>query len=194
MHLGQMQKLIDWLRNLNPKKRKQLYLAAGLVAILLGVLLSNSSAPKVEKALAQQGDNFTVSGEIYIHVVGEVEEPGLYELSYGARVRDVIDAAGGFTGLAVESSINLARLVSDVEQVVILAQSQMATDSADGFISLNRASSSQLESLPGIGPALAGRILAYRDEIGSFASVGQLLEVTGIGSTLFSQLESLITL
>jgi competence protein ComEA len=194
MHLGQMQKLIDWLRNLNPKKRKQLYLAAGLVAILLGVLLSNSSAPKVEKALAQQGDNFTVSGEIYIHVVGEVEEPGLYELSYGARVRDVIDAAGGFTGLAVESSINLARLVSDGEQVVILAQSQMATDSADGFISLNRASSSQLESLPGIGPALAGRILAYRDEIGSFASVGQLLEVTGIGSTLFSQLESLITL
>ena len=194
MHLGQMQKLIDWLRNLNPKKRKQLYLAAGLVAILLGVLLSNSSAPKVEKALAQQGDNFTVSGEIYMHVVGEVEEPGLYELSYGARVRDVIDAAGGFTGLAVESSINLARLVSDGEQVVILAQSQMATDSADGFISLNRASSSQLESLPGIGPALAGRILAYRDEIGSFASVGQLLEVTGIGSTLFSQLESLITL
>ena len=70
----------------------------------------------------------------------------------------------------------------------------MATDSSLGFISLNRASSSQLESLPGIGPALAGRILAYRDEIGSFASVEQLLEVTGIGSKLFEEIKGSITL
>ena len=189
-----MQKLFQWLKALDPKKRKQLYLAGGLVAILFGVLFSNSSVPKVEQALVQQSENFTVSGEIYIHVVGEVLDPGLYELSYGARVRDVIDAAGGFTALAVQSSVNLARLVSDGEQVVILAESQMATDSTDGFISLNRANSSQLESLPGVGPALAGRILAYRDEIGSFASIEQLLEVTGIGSKLFENIKSSITL
>jgi len=189
-----MQKILQWLNALDSKKRKQLYLAGGLVAILLGVLLSNSSAPKVQDAIVQQSENFTVSGEIFIHVVGEVLEPGLYELSYGSRVRDVIDAAGGFTALAVKSSVNLARLVSDGEQVVILAESQMATDSDQGFISLNRASSSQLESLPGIGPALAGRILAYRDEIGSFASVEQLLEVTGIGSKLFEDIRGSITL
>jgi competence protein ComEA len=189
-----MQKILQWLNALDSKKRKQLYLAGGLVAILLGVLLSNSSAPKVQDAIVQQSENFTVSGEVFIHVVGEVLEPGLYELAYGSRVRDVIDAAGGFTTLAVHSSVNLARLVSDGEQVVILAESQMATDSGQGFISINRASSSQLESLPGIGPALAGRILAYRDEIGSFASVEQLLEVTGIGSKLFDGIRGSITL
>jgi competence protein ComEA len=189
-----MQKILQWLNALDSKKRKQLYLAGGLVAILLGVLLSNSGAPKVQDAIVQQSENFTVSGEVFIHVVGEVIEPGLYELSYGSRVRDVIDAAGGFTDSAVQSSVNLARLVSDGEQVVILAESQMATDSSLGFISLNRASSSQLESLPGIGPALAGRILAYRDEIGSFASIEQLLEVTGIGSKLFEEIKGFITL
>ena len=189
-----MQKILKWLNALDSKKRMQLYLAGGLVAILLGVLLSNSSAPKVQDAIVQQSENFTVSGEIFIHVVGEVFEPGLYELSYGSRVRDVIDAAGGFTTLAVQSSVNLARLISDGEQVVILAESQMATDSGQGFISLNRASSSQLEILPGIGPALAGRILAYREEIGSFASVEQLLEVTGIGSKLFEDIRGSITL
>jgi len=189
-----MQKVLDWLNSLEPKKRKQLYLGAGLVALLFGVLLSNTSSPKPEEAAEGSSGNFTVSGEIFIHVVGEVTEPGLYELDYGSRVRDVIAAAGGFTSEAVESSVNLARLVSDGEQVVILAESQMATSETDGFISLNRATSSQLESLPGIGPALAGRILAYRDEIGSFASVDQLREVTGIGSKLFGQLKANLTL
>ncbi|MDG2496758.1 MAG: ComEA family DNA-binding protein [Aquiluna sp.] len=189
-----MQKVLDWLTGLESKKRKQLYFALGLVALLFGVLLSNTSSPKPEQAVESSGGSFTVSGEIFVHVVGEVSQPGLYELDYGSRVRDVVAAAGGFTSDAVESSVNLARLVYDGEQVVILAESQMATAESDGFISLNRATSSQLETLPGIGPALAGRILAYRDEIGSFASVDQLLEVTGIGSKLFEQLKVNLTL
>lgn len=189
-----MQKILEWLKSLEPKKRKQLFLTAGLVGLLFGVLLSNTNGPKVEPTKQADSGNFKVSGEIFIHVVGEVLTPGLYELSYGARVRDVIDAAGGFGPDAVQSSVNLARLVSDGEQVVVLADSQMATETSGGFISLNRATSSQLEDLPGIGPALAGRIIDYRNEIGSFASVDQLLEVTGIGAKLFSQLQSQLTL
>lgn len=189
-----MQKILDWLNALEHKRRKQLILTVALVGLLFGVLLSNTSAPEAEEAPIDQAGSFSVSGEIFIHVVGEVQNPGLFELSYGARVRDVIDAAGGFTADAVQSSVNLARLVSDGEQVVILADSQMATATNDGFISLNRATSSQLEQLPGIGPALAGRIIDYRAEIGSYASVEQLLEVTGIGAKLFSQLENQLTL
>ena len=94
----------------------------------------------------------------------------------------------------MQSSVNLARLVSDGEQVVVLAESQMATDSRGGFISLNKATAAQLEELPGIGPALSARIIAYRDQIGSFASVEQLLEVTGIGAKLFEQLKQKLTL
>jgi len=76
-----MQKVLDWLNSLEPKKRKQLYLGAGLVALLFGVLLSNTSSPKPEEAAEGSSGNFTVSGEIFIHVVGEVTEPGLYELT-----------------------------------------------------------------------------------------------------------------
>ena len=70
-----MQKILQWLNALDSKKRKQLYLVGGLVAILLGVLLSNSSAPKVQDAIVQQSENFTVSGDVFIHVVGEVLSP-----------------------------------------------------------------------------------------------------------------------
>jgi len=189
-----MQKLIDWLKSLDPKKRKQLILASILVGLLFGVLLSNNAAPQAPEAAPEQSGSFSISGEIFIHVVGEVQAPGLYEVSYGARVRDVVEAAGGFTDAAVQSSVNLARLVSDGEQVVVLAESQMATDSRGGFISLNKATAAQLEELPGIGPALSARIIAYRDQIGSFASVEQLLEVTGIGAKLFDQLKQKLTL
>ena len=189
-----MQKLIDWLKSLEPKKRKQLILAAILVGLLFGVLLSNNAAPQAPEAAPEQSGSFSISGEIFIHVVGEVQAPGLYEVNYGARVRDVVEAAGGFTDAAVQSSVNLARLVSDGEQVVVLAESQMATDSRSGFISLNRATAAQLEELPGIGPALSARIIAYRDQIGSFASVEQLLEVAGIGAKLFEQLKQKLTL
>ena len=189
-----MEKLRSWWVELNPRLRKQLLMAFGIVGLLAGVLLSQNSQSELADFKEQPSSITKISGEIFVHVVGEVENPGLYELSGGSRVPDAIAFAGGMTGEAVQDSVNLARMLSDGEQVVVLAKSQMAGDQGQGFISLNRASASQLESLSGVGPALAGRIIEYREKIGSFADLSQLREVSGIGQKLFDSISKQLSL
>jgi len=147
---------------------------------------------------------------VYVHVVGEVQRPGVYEINAGSRVLAAIEAAGGATELAVLSALNLARPLTDGEQIVVpdsagAAESQQASSSigappAAGIadtsappINLNTADQGTLETLPRVGPALAERILAWREEHGGFESVEQLLSVSGIGQKTFEQLQTLVT-
>jgi competence protein ComEA len=125
---------------------------------------------------------------VIVHVVGQVAKPGVVELEDGARVMDAIDAAGGVTSSADIQSLNLARIVVDGEQVYVpeygeevvpSALSSQAT--ATGPISLSRADQATLETLPGVGPALATRIIAFREAHGPFQSVSDVLAVSGIG-------------
>jgi competence protein ComEA len=109
-------------------------------------------------------------------------------------VQDAISAAGGFSEDAVQHSVNLARVLSDGEQLVILGPGDLSDGVSGGLISLNRANESQLDELPGVGPALASRILDYRQELGSFSDIRQLREVRGIGEKLFAQIKDLVTL
>lgn len=129
---------------------------------------------------------------VFVHVVGEVIRPGIYELAAGSRVADAVAAAGGITETALDSSVNLARVLSDGEQIFV--RSQFTTEADDPIVSLNRASAKSLESLPGVGPALAARIVEWRDRNGSFSAIEQLLEVSGIGAKLFENLKDLVTL
>jgi competence protein ComEA len=85
-------------------------------------------------------------------------------------------------------------MVSDGEQIVVLAKGQIASGSSGGFISLNSADQEQLESLPGVGPSLASAIIEYRSQIGSFADLEQLREVSGIGPKLFAKIITQLTL
>jgi competence protein ComEA len=129
------------------------------------------------------------SGELYVHVLGAVEHPGLYVLDLDARLVDALAAAGGTTDDADLASVNLARLLADGEQIVVpvvgAAQNQPgAAAPADDLIDLNTADQTALESLPRIGPALAERIIAWREENGRFQSVDDLLAVPGIGEKL----------
>jgi competence protein ComEA len=136
-----------------------------------------------------------ISGEIFVHVAGEVKKPGLYALSVGSRVEDAIELAGGMTKSAFEQSVNLARMVSDGEQIVVLDKSRVSTGAANAeFISLNSATMEQLESLPGVGPAMAARIIEYRESIGSFSDLTQLKEVSGIGDKLYAKISQALTL
>jgi competence protein ComEA len=136
-----------------------------------------------------------ISSEIFVHVAGEVKKPGLYALSVGSRVEDAIELAGGMTKSAFEQSVNLARMVSDGEQIVVLDKSRVSTGAANAeFISLNSATMEQLESLPGVGPAMAARIIEYRESIGSFSDLTQLKEVSGIGDKLYAKISQALTL
>jgi competence protein ComEA len=105
------------------------------------------------------------------------------ELSEGARVHDAIQAAGGVTTEANVGAVNLARLVVDGEHLVVPAEGELPDSlaSSSGLVSLSLASASELESLSGVGPALAQRIITWREEHGPFRQVEDVLAVSGIG-------------
>ena len=184
-----MEKVFQWFRSLSPDQKKRGFVGIALVAVLLGFWYSNQTAPEPEEPTTA----FSFQAEYQVHVTGAVVSPGLYILGAGSRVKDAIDSAGGFTTEAVQSSVNLARLLSDGEQILVLEESQLIVQGG-GFVSLNRATEQELESLPGIGPSTAKKIADFRTKIGSFSAIEQLLEVPGIGPKLFDQIRDQITL
>lgn len=134
-------------------------------------------------------------GQVTVHVGGAVAAPGVVTLPDGSRVADAVAAAGGVTADADPGGLNLARVLQDGEQVLVpvvrAAGGPAAGDAAggaitsDGRVDLNRATVAELETLPGVGPVLAARIAAWRDEHGPFTEPGQLREVSGIGERTF---------
>lgn len=199
---------MDWLKQQiisalsgDQKVSKQLLLAlAALVAVvsLVLVAVNRPEAPSGEFAVSEAGaDTEQPEQYLYVHIVGEVSSPGMYQLPLGARLVDAVFAAGGLTDEADTSSVNLARELSDGEQVVVFKVGDVAEaggSSPGGLISINRATAEQLEKLPGIGPALSARIIAYRDANGGFKKKEDLLNVSGIGDSIFSGFVDLITL
>lgn len=146
--------------------------------------------------------NATVSGgAVIVHVVGEIEHPGVVELDAGARVREAIEAAGGATSDAILAGVNLARPLVDGEQIIVPGPNDVALEpigitgqsGQNGAVNLNRATVADLEQLSGIGPALAQRIIDWRDANGAFTSVDQLLEVSGIGEKTLARFRDGVT-
>jgi competence protein ComEA len=202
-----MQQLLDWLSG--QSRGNRIKLAAAVVALTLVasfLLLSNdgqvegsSRSLSATNSTTSSQAEFTVGGNnsagtVFVHVVGAVGQPGIYELEFGSRVADAIQAAGGLTAEAFDASVNLARVLSDGEQVRVLSADQIADSEQSSVISLNQANARQLETLPGVGPALAGRIVEWRERNGSFSTLEQLLEVSGIGTKLFENLREFVTL
>ncbi len=185
-----------------PPRRLTLSIGAavvlGLVVLSVAVglgLLRGQAAPSetisVESDSPEDEDEMSSSGELYVHVLGAVEKPGLYVLDLDARLVDALAAAGGTTEQADLAAVNLARVLSDGEQVVVpvigaVSEPGMPEPAApaDDLIDLNTADQAALETLPRIGPALAERIISWREENGRFQSVDDLLAVPGIGEKL----------
>lgn len=152
----------------------------------------------------------STSAQIVVDVAGKVRHPGIYTLGSGARVYDAIEAAGGTRPGVSTLSLNLAQPLVDGQQVVVgapagapgavpiggagvPATSGSAAGTATGPIDLNTATLEQLESLPGVGPVLGQNILDYRTAHGSFTSVDELQDVTGIGDARLAQLQPLVS-
>ena len=173
----------------------------GLVVLSAAVgwgILRGQAAPVQSISLdeaASETSEVRVSGDgLYVHVLGEVADPGLYILAADARLVDALAAAGGTSDAADLRAVNLARQLSDGEQIIVPKQGEHDEQapggtgetggSADGKIDLNTADQAALETLPRIGPALAQRILEWREENGRFRSVDDLLAVSGIGEKM----------
>jgi competence protein ComEA len=140
---------------------------------------------------------------LVVHVAGAVRQPGLYEVPEGSRVDDVIRAAGGPRRTAVLDLLNLAAPVVDGQQVLVPARGSSGNGDASAAtgptgppaqVSLNTASVEQLDTLPGVGPVTAQKIIAYRTEHGPFASIEELDAIPGIGPARLEQLRGLVTL
>jgi competence protein ComEA len=172
-----------------------LLLAGGAVLVLVGRFLPSSSGPAPDlapvvsvgmggpPALAE-----ATHGPVVVHVVGAVRHPGVYRLAAGSRARDAVRHAGGAGPRADLASVNLAALLADGEQVWVplralpgAAAAAPGAKAPDAIVHLNGATADDLDSLDGIGPALAERIVAYRVAHGGFRSVDELDEVSGIG-------------
>lgn len=153
-------------------------------------------------ATATSGAAATVQGVLVVDVTGRVRRPGVVRLAAGARVVDAVEAAGGATAGAVLQRINLARPVTDGEQIMVPGPDDplptagggaSPTGSAGGdLVDLNSAGEEELEELPGIGPVLAGRIVQWRTTHGRFTSVDELGEVDGIGEKVLARLRPLV--
>lgn len=189
--------------------RLRLGLGAGLVlvlllagiAVLLGALSPHGSTataavPVVHSvAVHTEGPTVAQSPTAFVHVVGQVRSPGLYELSAGSRIIDAVAAAGGFTATADQSQLNLAQVIEDGQQITVLAQgavplAPVGAAGAGGTVDINTADATSLETLDGIGPALAQRILTYRTAHGGFRTVNDLQNVTGIGPKKFAAIKA----
>ena len=217
------EKLLSALESTSTVNRRLVLFVFLFVLAIAAILVSlNSAKPYKSSSTQEESTNSAANSSVessltiqkpnvFVHVVGEVVNPGIFMVQSQARLFDAIFAAGGLTKLADQSSINLAREVSDGEQIVVFAVGSggsigsgagISGSLANGggsmqskaLVSLNRASQLELESLPGVGPTLAGRMIDWRTANGGFKKKEDLLKVSGIGQKLFASMKDKLTL
>lgn len=166
-------------------------------AVVVNERSSEPPAPPIHKIAAPAAIPSPTARRLVVHVAGRVAAPGVYELPAGSRVKDAIAAAGGPRPGADVDQLNLAALCADGERILVpkLGEPVPAVDGARpaGRVNLNTATQAELEALPGVGPVLAQRILAFRQRRGRFPSTRALLEVEGVGPRKYESLKDLVT-
>ena len=181
------------------------------LGIVLGSLLASLAfwlalPPRGEPIVLEPPPPTPTPAPLRVYVVGAVRRPGVFALPRGSRVEDAVAAAGGFTAAALRDAVNLAAPLQDGLRVYVPSRltptphvltptaAPLSTAVApEERIDLNTASAEALERLPRIGPALAQRIIAYREAHGPFQKVDDLLAVKGIGPTLLETIRPYVT-
>ena len=176
-------------------------------AITLGGVLFLQTPRPDESAIVIQTPTLVPTATLAplrVHVSGAVLRPGVYSLPEGRRVQEALKAAGGTAEDADLDRINLAAWVNDGQKVHVPRQGEASLPatqagaatvvglSGSGKININTATAEELDTLPGIGPAYADRIIRYRQEEGPFENIEQIIEVKGIGDATFADIKDLI--
>lgn len=190
---------VEWLKNHwvqaksgdKSARRKLLIIAVGAV-ITIALLVSGQTATKPIKVTTHHSNSAVEVKSGFVHLTGAVKNPGVYPISIGMRLFEVVALAGGFTSKADRESVNLARTLTDGEQIIVSGSGETAVN--DGLIHINKATAADFDKLPGIGPTLSARIVDWREANGGFKSVDDLRRVSGIGDKLFAGIKTLVTI
>jgi competence protein ComEA len=177
----------------------------GVVLAVIGVTLGGVLGMVQREGGVAQPSPASVTPEtiettsIEVHVGGWVVSPGVVAIPEGSIVADAIAAAGGLRPGASGDSVNLAAPVMPGQQIIVPgpgdsggAPTDVAGSGAGGLVAINRATAAELETLPGVGPVLAARIVAHREQNGPFTEVEDLLQVSGIGESKLAAIRDLI--
>lgn len=177
------------------------YGAVAVALLLLGARAIRAEGDAPATTFSSEGSkqlklDSTGTGDVVVDVTGAVARPGVYRLPAGARVTDAVERAGGASGGALLEAINLAARLADGQQVVVPRKglggglAAAAGAGEEGPISLGTATVEQLDTIDGIGPVTAQKIVEYRDQRGGLASVDQLDQVSGIGPATMESLRA----
>lgn len=177
------------------------------------IIYSNIISENIIDNQEQKSDTYQTTSKIKIHIIGEVTEQGIIELEEGERISDAIEKAGGVTQNADLSKVNLAYILQDGQKLYIPSMNDekdvqyISTENGEGIIAetnindksginkkvnINKASQSDLENIPGVGPSLAQKIISFRDENGKFKNVEDLKNVSGIGDKKFESIKDYV--
>jgi competence protein ComEA len=192
------------------QKNKLLFIVMLAILIVAGSFYNFWQKSSVHESVASNevvAKTISVSeeknSEIYVYISGAVHKPGVFKTLPNARVFDIVAMAGGLTPEADVSKINMAQSIKDGMHIHVIetaaAQSNSTTTNfnkikTDNKVNINSAEKSELDALPGVGPALAERIIEYRQTNGSFGDIDELKKVPGIGLSKFEKLKDKITI
>lgn len=152
-----------------------------------------------EETIAAGESSHETTSDIYVDISGCVKAPGVYKVSEGTRLFELIEKAGGLTENADIGNVNRAEEVYDGQKVVIYSTEEekdgyISQSEADtGKVNINRADSSALQTIPGVGPATAQKIIEYRESNGRFSSIEEIKNISGIGEKTFENMKEYIT-
>ena len=191
-----------------PKSHKigwvDVLLVSGVVLIIVGLGMSIRDSGKkneVEIVKAGERNDIQVNKKVTIDISGEVMRSGVYEFMEGSRINEALAAAGGLSVQAdrewVDKNLNRAETLIDGQKIYIPKKGETLGDKVvpnSGKISLNRATVDELDTLPGVGPAIATRIIEYREKVGGFKNINEIKLVSGIGEKMYERIKDKISL
>lgn len=197
-----------------PMFKKSMLVLLAVVALAAGGAFyagihGQEEAVTLDAGTTPQGEAPVKESEIVVYVAGAVNHPGVVQLAEGARAKDAVDACGGFLPTADTNGVNLAQKLKDGMQVTVPekspqgtamqgaaggAQAGAAKPLPDGMVNINTADEKELDKLPGIGPAMAKRIVEYRTENGAFQAPEEIKRVKGIGDAKYEKMKDKIAL